>query len=130
MKITVKKNKKRGDENIFIFEFNSKDDMDAWLGSLREQAEHLRDEFTRDHMLDTLDTLISRTDNKYAREGCEYSGMLFPSEISGLLMDLIVAGDQFYGDWFVSEFGIPGNEANKKDVEPELDYEDDIEMDY
>lgn len=109
MRISAKSARNDPKKVLFIFEFLDEEDCKHWCSSLANLAEFSFEPFTQRAINKIVETLISRTDGKYGNKEHELSGFLFQDEACLLMMALMSAGDQYFNDWFTSEFGSPGD---------------------
>ncbi len=94
MEIKLRKNSKN---EIFVFEFHEKNEPEALFEMLKDLASYSEeDDMPYNVINETVKTLESRCDDKYAHDDVVLSSMLFPREMSAFCMALIFGSSNRY----------------------------------
>lgn len=86
MTITNRNTNRLGSYSLFIFEFQSQEEFDGYLTSLRYSAELLPTAHTETMMLEIANKLEQRCTNRYAHDDTQLTASLFPDEMARLMM--------------------------------------------
>ena len=86
MTITNRNTNRLGGYSLFIFEFQSQEEFDGYLTSLRYCAELLPTLHTETLMLEIANKLEQRCTNRYAHDDVQLTASLLPDEIARFMM--------------------------------------------
>ena len=86
MTITNRNTNRLGGYSLFIFEFQSQEEVDGYLTSLRYCAELLPTLHTETLMLEIANKLEQRCTNHYSHDDVQLTASLLPDEIARFMM--------------------------------------------
>ena len=86
MTITNRNTNRLGGYSLFLFEFQSQEEFDGYLTSLRYCAELLPTTHTETLMLEIANKLEQRCTNRYAHDDVQLTASLFPDEMARFML--------------------------------------------